>query len=231
MSASRLCEAVGLNKTTIYYLVESLATLGFAERSEQLKGYRLGLRSLELGRAVQRRLNIATLSRPSLIRLCAATRETVNLAVPYVFDALIAESIEGSYGVRATSYVGTRSHYHSTACGKAMLAHFDAAARRALYAARPLAPATPNTITDPDALERQLEDVRKSGHAFDFEENELSANCVAAPIFDGFGQVAGAISLSGISSRMTCPVMLDLADRIAAETRTIGQALSTGTPG
>jgi IclR family acetate operon transcriptional repressor len=145
--------------------------------------------------------------------------------VPYVFDAFIAESIEGSYGVRATSYVGTRSAYHSTACGKAMLAYFDDAARRALYAARPLVPATPNTITDPAILERQLAQVRRAGYALDLEENEPSASCVAAPIFDGFGQVAGAISVSGISSRMTQPVMLDLARQIIAETKAIGEAL------
>src|SRR5215470_13176149 len=119
---TELSAAVGLNKSTTFYLVESLADLGFAERAGDGKGYRLGLRNLELGRSVQRRLDIAAVSRPALMRLCALSKETVNLAVPYVFDAMIVESLEGAHGVRATSYAGSRASYHSTACGKAIVA-------------------------------------------------------------------------------------------------------------
>lgn len=217
--------ATGLNKTTAYYLVESLVELGFVERVGDGEGYRLGLRNLELGRAVQRRLDIVAASRPSLIRLCTLSRETVNLAVPYVFDAMIVESLEGTHGVRATSYAGSREPYHATACGKAMLAFMEPEVRSAIFQARPLDRITPSTITRREALEAQLELVRARGFATDMEEIELNAHCVAAPIWDGLGGVTGAISISGLASRLPLPVLGELAQAIIRETRAISKAM------
>ncbi len=227
-SLAVICKATGFNKTTAFYLLESLVDLGFAERTEAPRGYRLGLRNLELGKAVQRRMNLLKVSRPALIRLCSATRETVNLAVPYLPDALIVESLEGSYGIRATSYAGTRAPHHATACGKAILAHVEETTRLAIYADRPLVAFTPNTLTDAASLERQLVEVRRIGYALDLEEMEDSAHCVAAAIFDAFGQVAGAISLSGPKSRMTLPALTEAARLIVAETAAITKRLANG---
>jgi len=220
-----ISQATGLNKTTAYYLVESLVDLGFAERVGDGEGYRLGLRNLQLGRAVQRRLDIVAASRPSLIRLCTLSRETVNLAVPYVVDAMLVESLEGTHGVRTTSYAGSRQPYHATACGKAMLAFLEPEVRDSILQARPLERITPNTITRREALEAQLVLVKARGYATDLEENELNAHCVAAPIWDGLGNVAGAISVSGLASRLPQPVLAELARAIMRETRAISTAL------
>lgn len=220
-SLADVSAATRLNKSTAFYLVESLVELGFAERVGAGKGYRLGLRNLELGRAVQRRLDIVAASRPSLIRLCGLSKETVNLAVPFIFDAMIVESLEGAYGVRATSYAGSRCAYHSTACGKALLAFQPAAVREEIYRHRPLEPVTPNTITRKAVLEAQLDEVRRRGYAIDIEENELGAHCVAAPIHDGAGEVIGAISVSGLTSRLPQPALAELAAAIKREAATI----------
>ncbi len=72
-------------------------------------------------------------------------------------SALIVDSIEGSYSLRATSYVGTRCAYHATACGKAIFAHWPSARRRALYDAGPLVGFTASSVVDPTILEAQLE--------------------------------------------------------------------------
>jgi DNA-binding IclR family transcriptional regulator len=221
-----ISEATGLNKTTVYYLTESLVDLGFAERVGDGQGYRLGLRNLELGRTVLRRVNIIAVSRPSLIRLCALSRETVNLALPYVFDAMIVESLEGTHGVRATSYAGSRAPYHATACGKAILAFLEPAVRESIYQARPLNRITPKTITEKDALEAQLAVVKARGYAIDMEETELNAHCVAAPIWDGLGNVAGAISVAALASRLSQSALTDLAQSIMRETNSISKILS-----
>lgn len=220
-SLAEISAATGLNKSTAFYLVESLADLDLVERLEQRKGYCLGLRNLELGRAVQRRLDIATLGRASLVRLCHLSKETVNLAVPHVFDAMIVESLEGAYGVRATSYAGSRAAYHSTACGKAILAFLEEPVRRAIYEARGLPAVTANTVTRQDQLEDQLSTIRNDGYAIDNEENEIGANCVAVPILVGLSEVAGSISVSGLASRMDRPKLVDLAAIIAHEANAI----------
>jgi len=42
----------------------------------------------------------------------------------------------------------------------------------------------------------------------DLEECELGLACAAAPIFDGFGRVAAAVSVSGPSFRLGAEVLL-----------------------
>ena len=83
--------------------------LGFLDRATQPKGYRLGLRCLELGRHVTKTLPILEISQPFLRELCRATRETVNLAVPYLHEGIIVEALQSQQAVRATAYCGTRA--------------------------------------------------------------------------------------------------------------------------
>jgi IclR family acetate operon transcriptional repressor len=196
-----LAAATGLAKTTTFNLVNALASTGLAEHNQDGGSYRLGLKQVEYGRAVERRLDLLEPLRPVLVELCAETNETVNLAVPRALDVLIVESLEGQQNVRVTSYAGTRASYHCTAAGRAILAHKSPAERRALLA-MPLKAPTPQTVTDPAAIEAILTVARRDGYAFECEENEVEACCVAAPILAADGGVLGAISVAGPVGRM-----------------------------
>jgi DNA-binding IclR family transcriptional regulator len=198
-----IAAATGLAKTTAFSLITALAETGLAERDATRGMYRLGLRHLEYGKAVERRLDLSRQMRPVLLGLLAATNETINLAIPRPTDALIVDSLEGAQGVRVTSYAGTRAAYHSTACGRVLLAFKSEAERKAIYALAPLVAATPRTITDPAAIECLLATCRRDGFAAEREENELGAHCVAAPVFGPGGDVIAAVSVAGPVGRMS----------------------------
>ena len=72
-SLTEISQALGLNKTTVFNLAASLVALGFLERGGDQAGYRLGMRNLELGSVVRRRLDISDIARPALLKICAAT--------------------------------------------------------------------------------------------------------------------------------------------------------------
>ena len=55
---------------------------------------------------------------------------------------------------------------------------------------------TPNTITDPVALVKELEQVREQGYAVDREEITRGIICVGAPVFSTEGSIVAAISLT-----------------------------------
>ncbi len=205
-SLGSLAAASGLAKTTAFNLVNSLAATGLAEHDPAAGAYRLGLGLLVYGRAVERRLDLMGDMRPVLLALCAETNETVNLAVPRPLDVLIVESLKGRQNVRVTSYAGTSAPYHSTAVGRAMLAHKPAAERRALLRIN-LPKPTPHTLTDADAIERLLAGVRRDGYAHEREETELGACCVAAPVLSATGVLLGAISVAGPVGRMGAATM------------------------
>ncbi|WP_426954620.1 IclR family transcriptional regulator [Muricoccus radiodurans] len=191
-----------LPKGTAHNLIGALQDCGLVEHDPARGAYRLGLRFLALGRAVERRLDLVPMLRPLLLRLSAETGETVNLAVPRPTDAMIVESLEGTrHGVRVSSYAGTAAAYHSTACGRALLAHRPEAERQALYALGPLRAETPGTVTDPARLEAILAECRRRGWTEEREENEPGACCVAAPVMGPGGAVA-AISVAGPAARM-----------------------------
>jgi IclR family acetate operon transcriptional repressor len=205
-----LATGTGLAKTTAFNLVSALADVGLVERDRKAGAYRLSLQHLIYGKAVERRLEVAALAKPHLIRLCAATRETVNLALPCPTDALIVDSMEGSQMVRVSSYAGTRASYHSTACGRALLAHQPARFRQTIYSLGPLTATTPRTLTDPEAIEAVLDRCRALGWTAEVEENELGSACVAAPIFGPTGEVVAAVSIAGPAARFTDETMARL---------------------
>ena len=61
---------------------------------------------------------------------------------------------------------------------------------------------TPATITDEHELIEHLELVRQRGYALDLGEHEGEVRCVAAPIFDQYGETVAAISVSGSRDRI-----------------------------
>ena len=210
---SEISRAAALNKTTAFNLLASLVTLRFIEQDEHSRWYRLGVRNVELGRIVQKRLHIPNLARPILMDLCDKTKETVSLGLPDLHDLFVVDSIGGSHFLHVAANPGSRSMYHCTALGKAMLAQWDAPIRHTLYRLCGLPRLTPRTITDIDTLDAQLPEILARGYALDVEENAAGVTCIGAPIFNGFDDVAAAISVTGPSSRMTA----DALDKIAID--------------
>ncbi len=225
---SEISRSTALNKTTAFNLLASLVTLRFIEQDEHSRRYRLGLRNIELGRIVQQRLHIPNLARPILVDLCKKTNETVSLALPDLLDLLVVDSFQGSQFLQATAYAGSRSMYHCTALGKAVLAQWDASMRRTVYRLRGLPRQTPHTITDIDTLEAQLPQVLARGYAVDAEENAVDVTCIGASIFDGFGDVAAAISVTGPSNRMTADALDKIAIDVIAAANAVTAAIGCG---
>lgn len=229
VSLRLLAERTGLAKTTAFNLVTALVDVGLTERDAKAGAYRLSMQHLIYGKAVERRLDIAALARPHLIRLCAVTRETVNLALPGPTDSTIVESFEGTQALRVSSYAGTRAAYHSTACGRALLAHQPESFRRLIYSLGNLPAATNRTITEPEALEGILDRCRNLGWTTEYEENEVGGACVAAPIYDPNGEVVAAVSIAGPSSRFDDAMIEHLGKLLVANLAGITEELQKHT--
>jgi DNA-binding IclR family transcriptional regulator len=61
---------------------------------------------------------------------------------------------------------------------------------------------TPKTVTDPEVLGAQLDEIAKRGYAQTMEELEEGLNAVASPIRGLGGDVVAALSVSGPAFRM-----------------------------
>jgi hypothetical protein len=67
----------------------------------------------------------------------------------------------------------------------------------------PLAAVTPNTITDPERLQADLEETRRCGYAISMEETDQGAGGVAAPVRTTDGYAIAAIGVAGPLHRLS----------------------------
>lgn len=69
--------------------------------------------------------------------------------------------------------------------------------------------------------------MRQRGYAVDDRENEPEVRCVAAPIFDHTDTVHAAISVAGLTSRVTAARVRELGPAVAAAAARISRKLGS----
>ncbi|HXX39048.1 MAG TPA: IclR family transcriptional regulator [bacterium] len=205
-SPAALSRATGVDEETVSLLLQVLRILGFAEPDgANGASYRLGPCVFELRGPAQEGI-LPDVALPALRDLATKTRETVKLAVASGGRALVVYAIESPRVLRARSDFSAVGLLHGSAVGKALLAFLpEDEARRALRA--PLQRLTPKTIIRPQALQAELQRVRRRGWSFDDEETDPGVRCVGAPILTPDGFAAGSISVSGPVIRLTDSVI------------------------
>jgi DNA-binding IclR family transcriptional regulator len=214
LGVSELSRMVGMHKATVHRILMALEQHGLMEQDPATEKYRLGLRLLELGARVNERLHLPRLARPELERLVALTGETAHLVVMDQEEGLYLEKVESPRPFRVPSQVGRRLPLHCTGVGKAILAFLEPGQRHRVLGAKGLARFTPRTITEPQALETELQRIRERGYSMDDEEVEIGLRCIGAPVFDHQGQVVGAISIAGPAGRITPAEVSGLAESV-----------------
>ncbi|MFC4907273.1 IclR family transcriptional regulator [Actinomadura gamaensis] len=227
VSLTEAADALGLSKSTVLRLTTPLVEADLLTRDRDTGRFRLGPGTLRLGQAYLASLDLRTVASEPLRRLQRELAETCHLVVPDLPDVVYIDKVEDEHHVRMASRVGSRMPAYRTAVGKAVLAWLDEAALRRVAAAG-MPRVTARTITDPDRLRAELERVRLLGYAVDDRENEPQVRCVAAPIFDHSGTVAGALSVSGLTSRMTPSRVRRVGPLVAAACADISRVLGSG---
>jgi DNA-binding IclR family transcriptional regulator len=94
-----------------------------------------------------------------------------------------------------------------------------------IVAERGLAAFTPHTITDPEALEAELERIRALGYAVDNEEYDEGLRCIGAPVRDHSGHVVAALGIGGPVTRITPDRVGDLAELVMTAARGLSRRL------
>ena len=166
-------------------------------------------------------------ARPHLRALAERTGVTANLGVRDGTEIVYVDKIEGRAAVQLRSFIGWRGPLYCTALGKAVLAFDGEEVRHALWRSE-LKRLTPHTITDRAALERELAQIRAQGYAVDEREHEAEVRCIAAPVFNHFGELVGAISVSGTVNQLTRPMVPEIGQLVRDRAEQISRSLGHG---
>ncbi|MBF8186641.1 IclR family transcriptional regulator [Nonomuraea sp. K274] len=223
LSLTQLAEAVGLAKSTVLRLTVPLVEAKLLERDRRTGAYRLGHGTLRLGQSYLATLDLRAVAAEESHRLMSEVRETVHLVVYDPPHVVYIDKVENEANVRMASRVGSRGPVHSTAVGKAILAWQPEEAVAEVV----LEPRTKHTITDHERLRAELAHIRRRGYAVDDRENEPEVRCVAAPIFNHNDNVAAAISVSGLTSRITAARVRELGPLVAGAAARISRKLGS----
>ncbi len=200
---TELSKELDINSSTTFRLLATLRSHNLVQSEDSTGNYRLGLACLELSRAYHtgNELRQAALLEMKVLR--DDTMETVHLGVLDDMEIVYLEKLEGLHAIGLmSSRVGRRAPAYCTGLGKALLAHSDPNFIQDNIEKVNLQKYTDKTIISQAELLNHLEHVSRRGFALDMGEHEKEVRCVAAPIFNQYGKIVAAISVSGPSGRI-----------------------------
>ncbi len=200
MTLTELADRISVSKSSAFALLQTLIARGFvADSGTRLsRRYRLGMALAKLGDAAAVQSPLVSIALPVLQALTDATGLTTRLVVPDGPYAVVTARVDAPGTVRFASYLGKREYPHCTSAGKALLAALPREQARALALEAGMPARTERTITDPDALLRDLELSAARGYTIDDEEDSEGVFCVGAAVFDRNGDPVAAISGTGL---------------------------------
>ncbi len=196
LTIGQIGERTSLPKPTVVRLLSVLAERGYVERIEGAERYRLGVRTLEIGSVFLLSTSLEAEARPIMRQLADATGQTANLGILHDWQVVHIEVVAPDRPVRFWAMIGKREDAYVSGLGKVLLAALpDDEREEYLRQSRPAV--TPTTITDAGQLRDELRMTAERGYAIDNEESNAGVLCVAAPIWNGKGEIEAAVSISG----------------------------------
>lgn len=227
---SDLAVRTGLSASTVHRLLATLESRRFVQFDRAESKWHVGVRSFTVGASFARRRNFSAQAIPYLRKLRDLTRETANLAMVDDEFIIVLTRMESREIMRSLTQVGGRVPMVTSGVGKAVLATYSDEDVGAVIRHHGMPRLTEKSIVRPSDLFKELEKIRKQGYALDDEEACMGLRCVAAVVYNDCAEPLAAISVSGMTSRLTdqrLPEIGQIVRDVAAE---LTAALSGAVP-
>jgi DNA-binding IclR family transcriptional regulator len=194
---AELSKRVGLHNSTTFHLVKTMVSLGYIRQIKDNKRYRIGRPLFALAASALDEMEMVSMATPVLDDLARECGESSHFAARMSDTVVVLARTPGPGAFQLTDRVGVVRPAYCTALGKIILAALRADQFDRYLERVELKPLAAKTIVDPDRLRLEIEEVRRSGIAFDDGEFDNEVRCVAMAVRDFSGQVIGAIGISG----------------------------------
>jgi DNA-binding IclR family transcriptional regulator len=191
LAQAEIAERIGLARTTVHRILGALEDEGLVSPGGSRARYRLGPEIPRLAEAARHTLVVEL--RPYLEQLSRDLNETVDLSVLERARSMFLDQVVAPRRLRAVSAVGASFPAYTTANGKALLAALDDDTVCALLPER-LETFTPGTLSSRSELLDQLREVRRTGLAYDREE-QSEGICAVGAVVRGRSWGTAAISV------------------------------------
>lgn len=212
----------GLPKATLHRFLRTLCNEGMLVHDRENRSYNLGIRLVRLAHSAWKQASLGEVARSHIDSLAERIGETIHLAQLENGQVLYIDKRNSVAPVEMSSYPGKVGPAYCTGVGKAMLAFLDEPMRSLALEQQAYFAYTPNTLTSPSRLRRELELIRNRGLALDREEHEPGIICIACPI-QSRSRLVGALSITSSVRRRDVDSLLSYRPLLEQTARTIGE--------
>ena len=197
LGTRELARRLGDNATTIHNLVKTLGGRGYLVRDPATGRHRLGPRFLLLGRHSRFHETLRVLAQPALTRVAEDLKAPTMLALFLEGRALRLDFVDPTPSHRRGEPDVLGAMAYATAVGKLMLSTLSAAELDAYFRDFPPVAFTATTLTEPEALRREILTTRVRGYARTNGEGRAGIAALAVSVLDPDGRVVAALGASG----------------------------------
>lgn len=190
----------GLSPSTVHRLLTTLQERRFVQYDSGRQLWSVGQQAFSVGAAFGQRQALVAPALPHLRHLRDLTRETANFGVLDDGEIVVMAQAESREIVRAIARTGGRAGLVNSALGKAVLSAYSQEDMEAVLA---LPESRSGPIAAQAALRAEWAKAKALGYAIDNRDGDRGITCVASPVRNAAGDVVGAISVSGLSARMS----------------------------
>lgn len=220
-----LSKNVGLHNSTTFHLVKTMQQLGYISQVRDSKRYRIGSRLFTLAAGALEENTLLALATPVLEALTAATGESAHFAIRSGNEIIVIARTAGSGMLQLVDRTGSQRPAHATALGKVLLTALADAQVRRFLGATDLRRYTAKTLVDPEVIAREIDQARRKGIAYDDGEFDEEVRCVAVPVHDFAGRIAGAVGISGAVWRLSLQALQEKARHVREAAATLSAQL------
>lgn len=226
VSLSELMPVLGIDRSSVFRLANTLKRRGFLAQMPDGKGYTLGSSIWRMASLFRFENVLLQVARSHVDALVADTGETTYVAIREGVQAVLIERqlTAQALGVMGAGS-GTGIPLHCTGVGKALIADFDHDRLFRLFGDAPMKRFTKRTITTLEKLAEACGQTRACGFAVDDEEGHEGVRCVGAPIRDVSGEVVAAVGISAPVTRLPREAVKKMGLRVVAAAEAIGREL------
>jgi IclR family acetate operon transcriptional repressor len=203
ISATEINEALNLPKATAHRLCTELETRGYLLKKINGKSYVPGNRLHEVAVGVLANSRFRATRHAILTALSESVGETCNIAYPDGLYMAYSDRVETDAPLRLQFPIGIRVPLHCTASGKLYLSTLPEIRRKLIISKLKLESRAKNTITDPEKLLNEVNEIEESQVSIDNEEMYDDIIAIAVPITDKQGRFYSSLAIQAPISRVS----------------------------
>ncbi len=198
-----IAKGLSANPSTTLRFLSALIESGYAAQEPETSRYYLTFKICHIANKISSNVDIRDIARPYLEKISAQFEESACLALENDMRVVYIDVVEGpDQMIRSMQRIGSIAPLHCTGMGKLFLLDYSDEKLDRYISQKGLTRFTENTIVSKKQLLDELASVRRLGHAFDNEECEIGARCVAFPIYGKNGKISAGISVTGPAARL-----------------------------